>query len=816
LISSISFLAILVFVLVLVSCDCWSQLHHRRVKNVKHDRRKIKKLVQQNWQKKFFVLGKEVLDSRLANGLSEFSTETEEKKKFLDEAVNSLKGVGDLGVRVKIKELVEQNWQQLLDLTKKVIDCRLADGPLEFSTDTEEKERNLFEAVKGLVDQLPATDSDHLTYLKRRLKMKAMTTSFDTRGARRLSLLCDFIIAKADYSPGCWNLTKRSCFCLFRKLPKFIKDMTAAAEGLPISKLYPFTTLVLPLILVGSDMVSDCGVLGQMWQYTLIGKLLAEAYSRNHVELNSTASANSSSSGVVAVNEGRNGVVNDITNSTVKEEKDLVHMEGVILFCLFSLSISILSVSMIILLWSNPLATLVRNARTTVMMNSRELERKNVLVPLDHLTRNNLSINESLCESSFQQLIQWIFYLFIVSSTVRREGTEAATDLTFWSLLPSSILSTISLSWGQYKAHFLTAEYSTSLAQNIVYLCACIASTVSSQILLTHLFILFLDLWHAFSAPFFFIILYWLPNQFQLLRSCIMPHILTYATDLRVYERDDFFHFGDFIQSLQLQSSKSKVNSRFVQNRSHRGLFLENLIAHITLQLLSLALICLFAFVADDYNSPMTYDFLISTFPPPSIALTGSPALVIFLIVSSILGPGLWVLSQLLLLLYFWFDNGANTCGIDFHFSDRKTKPKRDFESIIRADAPRDETYFEFKFFEELFTGFNVVSEEGRWVDPQFDDEELLQEADQEENSSPRSQESPRILQEQHSEEVEMEALLPDGSEMNGRVFNHNNRTTEVEDPRTEVEMQVIQMEDPIEVVEEPMQARSRIQILEF
>ena len=59
-------------------------------------------------------------------GSSEFSSETEEKK--LDEAVQGLKGLGDLAVRLKIKELVEQNWERLLHLAKEVIDSRLADG----------------------------------------------------------------------------------------------------------------------------------------------------------------------------------------------------------------------------------------------------------------------------------------------------------------------------------------------------------------------------------------------------------------------------------------------------------------------------------------------------------------------------------------------------------------------------------------------------------------------------------------------------------------------------------------------------------------
>ena len=68
--STICFLAVLILVLVLVSCDCWSHLHHRRVKNV------------------------------------------------------------DLAARLRINQLVEQNWQQLLDLVKEVLDCRLEDGIL--------------------------------------------------------------------------------------------------------------------------------------------------------------------------------------------------------------------------------------------------------------------------------------------------------------------------------------------------------------------------------------------------------------------------------------------------------------------------------------------------------------------------------------------------------------------------------------------------------------------------------------------------------------------------------------------------------------
>ena len=77
-------------------------------------------------------------------------------------------------------------------------------------------------------------------------------------------------------------------------------------------------------------------------------------------------------------------------------------------------------------------------------------------------------------------------------------------------------------------------------------------------------------------------------------------------------------------------------------------------------------------------------------------------------------GPGLWVASQILLVLYFKLDNGANTCGIDFHFENKAAK-KRDLDSIVSEDAPREETYYEVKILEQLFTSkFKVVSKEGR------------------------------------------------------------------------------------------------------
>ena len=95
------------------------------------------------------------------------------------------------------------------------------------------------------------------------------------------------------------------------------------------------------------------------------------------------------------------------------------------------------------------------------------------------------------------------------------------------------------------------------------------------------------------------------------------------------------------------------------------------------------------------------------------------------------LGPGLWVLSQVLLLLYFKIDNGSNVCGIEFNFNNRRKKEKYgavdkkedeerekekdDSISLIGADSLlNSEMYYNDQILRQLFFGFQVESEEGR------------------------------------------------------------------------------------------------------
>ena len=49
----------------------------------------------------------------------------------------------------------------------------------------------------------------------------------------------------------------------------------------------------------------------------------------------------------------------------------------------------------------------------------------------------------------------------------------------------------------------------------------------------------------------------------------------------------------------------------------------------------------------------------------------------------------MWVLSQLLLLIYFWLDNGSNTCGINFHFENNENAETE--EEVQAEEEPEEE-----------------------------------------------------------------------------------------------------------------------------
>ena len=88
---------------------------------------------------------------------------------------------------------------------------------------------------------------------------------------------------------------------------------------------------------------------------------------------------------------------------------------------------------------------------------------------------------------------------------------------------------------------------------------------------------------------------------------------------------------------------------------------------------------------------------------------------------STFAAPALWIVSQLLLIVFFWLDNGAMTYGLDFEFgseSDTESETTRDnkTKSLITGEEQiSDEIFVDLKILEKLYvSAFNLVSEQGR------------------------------------------------------------------------------------------------------
>ena len=61
-------LLILLVCYVLVKCDCWPTLHHRRIKKLSHEgRTKIKQVVEESWEE-LLNCAKDLIDAKLEDG----------------------------------------------------------------------------------------------------------------------------------------------------------------------------------------------------------------------------------------------------------------------------------------------------------------------------------------------------------------------------------------------------------------------------------------------------------------------------------------------------------------------------------------------------------------------------------------------------------------------------------------------------------------------------------------------------------------------------------------------------------------------------
>ena len=162
-----------------------------------------------------------------------------------------------------------------------------------------------------------------------------------------------FSFLQKGYTPGFGSQMKK---CLPSRISNFFKA-TPSSEGTKydLSSFILFTTMVMPLGLVGTDLTSDVSVLAQMWHQYVLPFM-------------------------------ENGFKAESTNSTVQQEEwnTMPQKEWTLVFMCF-LSMGVLLCSTVSLFKTNQLATLVRGVRTQVLMNSWQSEQQDEPIPLGNL-----------------------------------------------------------------------------------------------------------------------------------------------------------------------------------------------------------------------------------------------------------------------------------------------------------------------------------------------------------------------------------------------------------------------------------------------
>ena len=154
---------------------------------------------------------------------------------------------------------------------------------------------------------------------------------------------------------------KRCCCCILKVCFK----TKVQAKGIEISQFTIIKTIGLPLVVVAVDVATDSNLLFDMNSYidTLRANSTSNSTDDNVTEiLNSTASS-------------------EILNSTASSETGN-REAAVALLGLWVGSVAILAISMLNLIFGNPVKLLIRNVRTSVLMESREMEAKDVSVPI--------------------------------------------------------------------------------------------------------------------------------------------------------------------------------------------------------------------------------------------------------------------------------------------------------------------------------------------------------------------------------------------------------------------------------------------------
>ena len=199
---------------------------------------------------------------------------------------------------------------------------------------------------------------------------------------------------------GRWRKTKRSCY---RRLPNIFKPTPSPAQGFELSQLTIIRAIGVPLIIVAADVVTDGNLLFDMNSY--IDTLIAINTSSNSTYDNVTELHNSTTS-----------------TETANQQKNAV------LVSLCGASSCILVLSVLNLIFGNPAKTLIRNVRTTVLMGTRELESKDVPVPigdyLQYFDKSLDSVDSKLISRpcsrvGFLSVTFILFYIYSIADNIK-------------------------------------------------------------------------------------------------------------------------------------------------------------------------------------------------------------------------------------------------------------------------------------------------------------------------------------------------------------------------------------------------------------
>lgn len=574
----------------------------------------------------------------------------------------------------KIREEIEKRRERIQELITDVVISRIDDGMVKFSATTEEAEAALHEELV-LAKMEMSPEEQKSDAVVEALMTHLMLHPYDLRGRRHLLTVLE-LYKMEEYSTGFLKRIKRKtygfclCFCcgvtcilsctglspLFASTRNTDNTDTADPD---MSSTHPppthqpnlfakiktfFFSIFVPCGLIMLDMgYSDTNVMYALFSY---GGTLYDTR---------TATAE---------------VFTDVGINTYYMRDMLTGMLLllILLYCFSALS----------LLFTPFFSSLLTSYRTALAMGNTEDEKAGTATPMGTVTRYNTALDESSTEASFQGCLQWATYLTIQLVLATRTGSKEDSSFKFSALVFSGLLSTLSLTMGQLKGSKITAEYLMTGPQQAVYFLAALASTISGQLQLTLLVVTWTDLgvgvdWlvggeaGAFIGGLFTLIgLLVLIPALSLLRNKMVGTQLHGEGILTQAKGSMMSLFS--VQPLHLPTSKGRVvtwsKTYYPTSQCQQLLYKENLVANLTISFISLSSFVISHVLVFLATSSTKMIFLYSS--------TLSMARFNFLLTATIGIPLCWLLSNLLIKVFFHLDLGALQCTPTFRFCSQE------------------------------------------------------------------------------------------------------------------------------------------------